>query len=184
MLRSLFASQSDSQKTARWRTKFWSLGSTRHHCGLRYSHDLLISGTLKFLLLSLIILTTYGISQLESFLDSELQKLITTQNLYIDWKDDVLRPDQYVEKWRVSLWKKAYGFLLSATASPKFHKGSDLLKIEGGKLAGYRLLYRYLSWIYSCLLLSSWCNYGEHTETIILTIDVRYGSSAFWLHRF
>ncbi|KAG0605740.1 hypothetical protein M758_9G084500 [Ceratodon purpureus] len=82
-------------------------------------------------------------AQLESFLDSELQKLITTQNLYIDWKDDVLRPDQYVEKWRVSLWKKAYGFLLSATASPKFHKGSDLLKIEGGKLAGYRLLYRF-----------------------------------------
>ncbi|KAG0572425.1 hypothetical protein KC19_VG094200 [Ceratodon purpureus] len=82
-------------------------------------------------------------AQLEVYLDGEVQKLVTTHKLHIDWALDVQKPAEYVEKWRISMWKKAHGFLLSPTASPKFHKGSDLLKIYGGKMVGKRLLYRY-----------------------------------------
>ncbi|KAG0632178.1 hypothetical protein M758_1G310400 [Ceratodon purpureus] len=83
-------------------------------------------------------------AQLERYLDVELHKLVTSHNLHINWKEEVLKPMDYVEKWRVSFWNKAYGYLLNANANPRFHKGSDLLKIEGGKMAGDRLLYRYL----------------------------------------
>ncbi|KAG0614198.1 hypothetical protein M758_6G158200 [Ceratodon purpureus] len=82
-------------------------------------------------------------AQLERYLVDEVERLVATHNLHIDWKDEFLKPIQYVEKWRVPLWKKAYGYLLGANASPRFHKGSDLLKIEGGKMAGNRLVYRY-----------------------------------------
>lgn len=73
-----------------------------------------------------------------------MDHLITTLKLNVEWNDQVLKPAEYVEKWRVILWNRAYGFFLSGNASPKFHKGTDLMKIEGGSMTSTRLLYRYV----------------------------------------
>lgn len=53
---------------------------------------------------------------------------------------DVLKPSQYVEKWRVLLWDKAYIPLIRA--GPPFTKGSKLRTFKFGSIAINRVLYR------------------------------------------
>ena len=48
-----------------------------------------------------------------------------------------------MEKWRSLLWKKVFPFCLSENASPRFLKVSELLKFDGGILAGH-LFYRFV----------------------------------------
>lgn len=81
---------------------------------------------------------------MEQRLEEEMEELITIQKLNVDWKG-VLKPKEYMETWRVRLWNKAYTSFLASNASPKFHKGTDLMKIAGGRMAVDRLVYRYFS---------------------------------------
>lgn len=62
----------------------------------------------------------------------------------IKWNDAVVKPIDYVEKWRLLLWDKAFDEYLVENANPKFVKGSDLRKIAGGTVTGDRLIFRYL----------------------------------------
>lgn len=79
---------------------------------------------------------------MEEKLEEEMEELITTNNLDVQWAG-VLKPKEYIETWRVRLWNKAYSSFLASNASPKFHKGTDLMKIAGGTMAVDRLVYRY-----------------------------------------
>lgn len=80
---------------------------------------------------------------MSTFLQDYMDKLVAKQKLNIQWSSVVLKPAEYVEKWRLMLWKKAFPFFLSENASPRYIKGSELLKIDGGKSAG-RLIYRFV----------------------------------------
>lgn len=62
----------------------------------------------------------------------------------IEWNDAVVKPLEYVEKWRLLLWDKAFDELLADNAIPRFVKGSDLRKIAGGTTTLDRLIFRYL----------------------------------------
>jgi hypothetical protein len=72
-----------------------------------------------------------------------MDKYVAKQKIYIEWSSVVFKPAEYVEKWRSLLWKKAFSFYLSENASPRYFKGSELLKIDGGILAGH-LFYRFV----------------------------------------
>jgi len=72
-----------------------------------------------------------------------MNNYVAKLKINIKWSSVVLKPAEYVEKWRSLLWKKAFPFYLSKNASPRFLKGSELLKIDGGILAG-RLFYKFV----------------------------------------
>ena len=72
-----------------------------------------------------------------------MNKYVVKLKINIEWTSVVLKPAEYVEKWRSQLWKKVFPFYLSENASPKFLKGSELLKFDGGILAG-RLFYKFI----------------------------------------
>jgi hypothetical protein len=72
-----------------------------------------------------------------------MDKYVAKFKINIEWSSVVFKPAEYVEKWRSLLWKKAFPFYLSENASPRFLKGSELLKIDGGILAD-RLFFRFV----------------------------------------
>lgn len=60
----------------------------------------------------------------------------------IVWDDKILRPSDYIEFWRLSLWQQAYLAFLSPNCNPKFTRATDLQKFDNGKLAINLLVYR------------------------------------------
>lgn len=81
---------------------------------------------------------------MSTFLEDYLEKYVAKKKINIEWSDVVLKPAEYVEKWRSLLWKKAFHSYLSEDASPRFLKGSEIAKFDGGTIAG-RLFYRFVS---------------------------------------
>jgi hypothetical protein len=80
---------------------------------------------------------------LSTFLQDHIDKYVAKLKINIEWSFVNLKPADYVEKWRSLLWKKAFPFYLSENANPRFLKGSELLKFDGGILAG-RLFYMFV----------------------------------------
>ena len=72
-----------------------------------------------------------------------MYKYVDKLKINIEWSSVVLKPMGYVDKWRSLLRKKVFPFYLSKNASPRFLKGSELLKFDGGILAG-RLAYKFV----------------------------------------
>ena len=54
----------------------------------------------------------------------------------------ILDPSQYVERWRISLWDKAFLPFLASKTNVNFSKSSVLKEFEGGENAWRRVLYR------------------------------------------
>lgn len=94
---------------------------------------------------------------MSTFLEDYLEKYVAKHKIFIQWSDLVLKPAEYVEKWRSLLWKKAFNPYLPEDASPRFQKGSEIGKFEGGKIAG-RLFYRFVRFdiIFGFILLLYW----------------------------
>ena len=62
----------------------------------------------------------------------------------VDWDSHtrILGPKEFVDRWRILLWKKAFLPFLSSTKGTKFVKGTDLRAFDGGEQAIKRVLYR------------------------------------------
>ena len=72
--------------------------------------------------------------------EAELQQPINW-----DASGGVLQPKDYIDKWRILLWDRAFLPLFAAKASPKFMKGMELKKMDGGTKIINCSLYRYSS---------------------------------------
>jgi len=73
-------------------------------------------------------------SQLATYLKEEVDKFFKQEKPHIPNLEAVLMPEDYVEKWRLLLWDKAFDAYLGPKASPRFIKGSHIDKIVGGGL--------------------------------------------------
>ena len=71
-----------------------------------------------------------------------------------DASEGVLQPKDYIDKWRILLWDRAFLPLFASKASPKFTKDTKLRKMDGGSKIINRCLYRYFSKLFLLFLLS------------------------------
>ena len=58
----------------------------------------------------------------------------------VNWRNGVIKASDYVQKWRIMLWDKAFFTLVRAV--PPFSKGTKLLDFHFGEIAMKRVLYR------------------------------------------
>jgi hypothetical protein len=81
---------------------------------------------------------------LEQDVSLEIDSFENTLTVDIDWDatETILRPSEYVEHWRISLWNKAFKRYVGESADIKFCKGDKLLEFEEGPLAVKRVAYR------------------------------------------
>ena len=65
----------------------------------------------------------------------------------VNWNtsEGVLRPKDYIDKWRILLWDQAFLTLFVGKASPKFTKCTEPRKMDGGTKIINHYLYRYSS---------------------------------------
>jgi len=86
----------------------------------------------------------YFTSQLEDKFTVEFEKLCNSGALSVDWNSTpgIMHPSDYVEKWRMILWEKAYPIFLHPSVKPAFVKGTNLDNLPKAKLVIQRLLYR------------------------------------------
>ena len=82
-------------------------------------------------------------SQLATYLKEEVDKFFKQEKPHIPNLEALLMPEDYVEKWRLLLWDKAFDAYLGPKASPRFIKGSHIDKIVGGGLTKKRLMFRF-----------------------------------------
>ena len=61
----------------------------------------------------------------------------------VNWDSStgILGPKEFVDRWRILLWKKAFLPFLSPAKGTKFVKGMDLRAFDGGEQAIKRILY-------------------------------------------
>ena len=61
----------------------------------------------------------------------------------VDWDSPIgiLGPKEFVDRWRILLWEKAFLPFLSPAKGAKFVKGTDLRAFDGGEQAIKRVLY-------------------------------------------
>lgn len=65
-------------------------------------------------------------------------------NLLVNWEASpgILKPSDYVERWRIMLWEKAFLSFLHPNIKPPFLKSTKLDNVPSADLAIKRLLYR------------------------------------------
>lgn len=85
--------------------------------------------------------------QLEDKFIGEFDKLCDSGALTVNWNasPEIMRPSDYVEKWRMILWEKAFMAFLHQSVKPAFLKGSNFDGLEKSELLIQRLLYRFVS---------------------------------------
>jgi hypothetical protein len=57
----------------------------------------------------------------------------------VNWRNDILKASDYVEKWRVMLWDKAFFTLMRAV--PSFSKGTKFLDFSFEWITMKKILY-------------------------------------------
>ena len=62
-------------------------------------------------------------------------------NVKILWSAHILRPTEYIEKWRIMLWTKAFRPFFGGMSA--FKKSSLLGKVFGGSIAIKRMIFKY-----------------------------------------
>lgn len=82
------------------------------------------------------------------------EDICKAENLVIKWKatPGILRPDAYVESWRILLWDKAFPTFLGRRAEKPFDKKSDFTNFPGAADAVKRVTYRYENATFNCCL--------------------------------
>ena len=85
-------------------------------------------------------------------MDKEFASIKGSYPRSIDWdaSKDVLKPGEFVDRWRIVLWNQAFlPFFISKTSKDskdskdsKFVKGSNLFKFPGGPMAIKCVVYR------------------------------------------
>ena len=71
----------------------------------------------------------------------------------VDWDSPIgiLGPKEFVDRWRILLWEKAFLPILSPTQGAKFVKGTDLTTFEAGAKVIKCILYRYFTFLIAIL---------------------------------
>jgi len=84
--------------------------------------------------------------QLEDRFIGEFEKLQVSGAVTVDWNatPGIMRPSDYVEKWRMILWEKAFMVFVHPTVKPPFLKGSTFDGLQQADHITQRLLYRSL----------------------------------------
>ena len=72
--------------------------------------------------------------------EGELQQAINW-----DASRGILRPKDYIDKWRILLWDMAFLPIFVAKGNLKFTKGTELNKMDDGKKIINRAMFRYFS---------------------------------------
>ena len=67
-------------------------------------------------------------------------------DLLVNWEASpgILKPSDYVERWRIMLWEKAFLSFLHPNIKPPFLKSTRLDNVPSADLAIKRLLYRFV----------------------------------------
>ena len=86
---------------------------------------------------------SFFLSQLEDKFILEFEKLCNSGEISVDWNatPGIMRPSEYVEKWRMILWEKAFMVLIHPSVKPPFLKGTNLDGLPKADLLTQRLLY-------------------------------------------
>jgi hypothetical protein len=74
----------------------------------------------------------------------EFEKLSKSGTITVDWNASpgIMHPSDYVEKWRLILWEKAFLVFVHPNVRPPFLKGTNLDGLPQADLVIQRLLYR------------------------------------------
>jgi len=79
---------------------------------------------------------------LEDAVVEEVRSCIDSKGLSIDWKsrNDIDEIEDYIEKWRIIVWDRAYYFILKKTNG--YSRSAPFKEQEGTSNAVKRLVYR------------------------------------------
>ena len=82
--------------------------------------------------------------QLKEAVDFEFKKIEAESTRVVDWDSPVriLGPKEFVDRWRILLWEKAFLPFLSLAKGSKFVKETDLRAFDGGEQAIKGVLYK------------------------------------------
>jgi len=80
--------------------------------------------------------------QLEEAVVHEVRNCLDSEGLNIDWKErsDIDEIGEYIEKWRIIVWDRAYYFILKKTNG--YSRSTPFKDQEGTLNAVKRLMYR------------------------------------------
>lgn len=95
-------------------------------------------------------------------------------NLLVNWEASpgILKPSDYVERWRIILWEKAFFSFLHPNIKPPFLKSTRLDNVPSADLAIKRLLYRFVFCFiiflefYSFLILYIFLMFVSHVQLL------------------
>ena len=85
--------------------------------------------------------------QMEELLVREISDMSKGDLPDIDWNASrgILKPADYIDMWRISVWDKTFLPFFSPNADPPFLKSKVLKDFPNGLMAFRRVLYKYLS---------------------------------------
>jgi hypothetical protein len=78
--------------------------------------------------------------QLEDGFVKQFEDMEKEMNVKIIWNAHILMPSEYIEKWRIMLWTKAFRPFFGGMSA--FTKSTILGKIFGGGIAIKRVVFR------------------------------------------
>ena len=83
--------------------------------------------------------------QLEAAIAEEFVKFEEELQQPISWEaiGGILRPKDYIDRWRILLWDKAFLPLFVAKDNLKFTKGTELRKMDIGNQIIDRVFFKY-----------------------------------------
>ena len=83
--------------------------------------------------------------QLEAAIAEEFVKFEEELQQSISWEASggILQPKDYIDRWRILLWDRAFLPLFVAKGNLKFTKGIELRKMDNGKQIIDRVFFKY-----------------------------------------
>ena len=83
--------------------------------------------------------------QVEAAVAEEFVKFEEERQQSISWEASggILRPKDYIDKWRILLWDRAFLPLFVAKDNLKFTKGTELRKMDNGNQIIDRIFFKY-----------------------------------------
>lgn len=122
-------------------------GSIELHFGLRYFIiSLFIFSVLDLSPLFLIPYNNLTFNQLEDHFEKHFEEICAGGGISVDWEASpgILKPAEYLERWRMILWDKAFLSFLHPSLKPPFLKSTRFEDAALTDIAVKRVLYRYI----------------------------------------
>ena len=81
---------------------------------------------------------------MEKGVEAEIASIENECSVDIDWEstEDIMQPANFVAKWRLTLWDKAFRVYFDNKGDLKFVKGLDLMEFDEGAIAIKRAAYQ------------------------------------------